>query len=48
MKTYRVEFAVGPFTLLGNLFLILVLCLTGIGAPLGIAMFPTLYRIVEE
>ncbi len=48
MKTYRVEFSEGPFTILANLVLITVLCLTVIGVPFGIALFPTLYRLREE
>ena len=40
MKTYRVEFSAGLFTILLNLVLITALCLTVIGAPLGIARFP--------
>jgi hypothetical protein len=48
MKTYRVEFAEGSFTILGNLVLITILCLTVIGVPLGLALFPTLYQLVEK
>ena len=48
MKTYRIEFSEDPFRILANLVLITVLCLTVIGVPLGLALFPTLYQFVEK
>ncbi len=47
MKSYRVEFS-GGFSTLAYLLVITVLCLTVVGLPLGIALFPTLYRLIEE
>ena len=46
MKRYRIEFADGAVAFC-NILLITILCLTIIGLPLGIAMLPTIYQIVE-
>lgn len=48
MKTYRIEFAQGAISTLVLLLGVTSLCFTLILAPWGIAILPTLYRIVEE
>ena len=44
MKTYRIEYVGGTFGILAVFFC----CFTVALIPLGIALFPTMYRIVEE
>jgi hypothetical protein len=47
MKTYRIEFASGPFSTVVAVVVITALCLSLIGLPLAVVMIPTMYRIVE-
>jgi hypothetical protein len=48
MKTYRIEFAGSAGYALCSILIITFLCFSVIGLPFAVAMFPTLYRIVEE
>jgi hypothetical protein len=48
MKTYQIQFADGPFSTMLTLFFLTLLCLSVIGLPFGIAVLPTLYKVVER
>ena len=48
MKTYRIEFDGGCFSILFSMIVITLLCVSIVGLPIAIATLPTMYRIVED